>query len=185
MTSDLFNERGSAPSDDRASTPRRPAPPVVPVSLYVSQTRQVLERQMALTWISGEVSGCSKAPSGHLYFKLKDAQAQVQCVMYRLRNQHLGFPLKDGMSVEVRASATLYEPRGEFQLNVDALRLAGVGALYERFAQLKARLEAEGMFAASRKRPLPAYPRAVGIVTEKGNFLVSKYAISVGSVRQV
>jgi exonuclease VII large subunit len=127
MTSDLFNERGNAPADDRPTAPRRASPPVVPVSLYVSQTRQVLERQMALTWISGEVSGCSKAPSGHLYFKLKDASAQVQCVMYRLRNQHLAFPLKDGMSVEVRAAATLYEPRGEFQLNVDALRLAGVG----------------------------------------------------------
>jgi exodeoxyribonuclease VII large subunit len=137
----------------------------VPVSVYVSQTRQVLERQLALTWISGEVSGCSKAPSGHLYFRLKDAGAQVQCVMYRLRNQHLAFALADGMSVEVRATATLYEPRGEFQLNVDALRLAGVGALYERFARLKARLEAEGLFAAARKRPLPAYPRAVGIVT--------------------
>jgi exodeoxyribonuclease VII large subunit len=165
MTPDLFNERGSAPPDDRAPAPRRAAPPVVPVSVYVSQTRQVLERQMPLTWISGEVSGCSKAPSGHLYFKLKDAGAQVQCVMYRLRNQHLTFALADGMSVEVRATATLYEPRGEFQLNVDALRLAGGGALYERFARLKARLEAEGLFAAARKRPLPAHPRAVGIVT--------------------
>ena len=165
MTPDLFNERGSPPSDDRASAPRRPVPPVVPVSVYVSQARQALERQLPLTWISGEVSGCSKAPSGHLYFKLKDGQAQAQCVMYRLRNQHLTFTLRDGMSVEVRATATLYEPRGEFQLNVDALRLAGVGALYERFAQLKARLDAEGLFEASRKRPLPAYPRAVGIVT--------------------
>jgi exodeoxyribonuclease VII large subunit len=165
MTPDLFNQRGSPPPDDRPHAPRRPAPPVVPVSVYVSQTRQVLERQMALTWIGGEVSGCSKAPSGHLYFKLKDANAQVQCVMYRLRNQHLTFALADGMSVEVRATATLYEPRGEFQLNVDALRLAGVGALYERFARLKARLEAEGLFATARKRPLPAHPRAVGIVT--------------------
>jgi exodeoxyribonuclease VII large subunit len=165
MTRDLFNERGSPPPDDRPSAPRRPPPPVVPVSVYVSQARQALERQLPLTWISGEVSGCSKAPSGHLYFKLKDANAQVQCVMYRLRNQHLTFALKDGMSVEVRAAATLYEPRGEFQLNVDALRLAGVGALYERFARLKARLEAEGLFEASRKRSLPAYPRAVGIVT--------------------
>ena len=165
MTPDLFNERGNAPSDDRPGVPRRPPPPVVPVSAYVSQARQALERQLPLTWISGEVSGCSKAPSGHLYFKLKDANAQVQCVMYRLRNQHLTFALKDGMSVEVRATATLYEARGEFQLNVDALRLAGVGALYERFARLKARLEAEGLFEASRKRPLPAHPRVVGIVT--------------------
>ncbi len=135
------------------------------MSVYVSQARQLLERQVALTWIGGEVSGCSKAPSGHLYFRLKDAQAQVQCVMYRTRNQHLTFSLKDGMSVEVRATATLYEPRGEFQLNVDALRLAGVGVLYERFAQLKARLEAEGLFAPARKRALPAFPRTVGIVT--------------------
>ena len=165
MSGDLFNERPSRPADDRPVTPRRTAPPVVPISVYVSQARQALERQLPLAWISGEVSGCSKAPSGHLYFNLKDAQAQVQCVMYRLRNQHLTFALTDGMSVEVRATATLYEARGEFQLNVDALRLAGVGALYERFARLKARLEAEGLFAASRKRPLPAHPRAVGIVT--------------------
>ena len=165
MTPDLFNERGNAPADDRPTSLRRPPPPVVPVSAYVSQARQALERQLPLTWISGEVSGCSKAPSGHLYFKLKDANAQVQCVMYRLRNQHLPFALKDGMSVEVRATATLYEARGEFQLNVDALRLAGVGALYERFARLKARLEAEGLFEASRKRALPVHPRAVGVVT--------------------
>jgi exodeoxyribonuclease VII large subunit len=165
MSGDLFNERPSPPADDRPVVPRRTAAPVVPISVYVSQARQALERQLPLSWISGEVSGCSKAPSGHLYFKLKDAQAQVQCVMYRLRNQHLTFALKDGMSVEVRASATLYEARGEFQLNVDALRLAGVGVLYERFARLKARLEAEGLFAASRKRALPAHPSAVGIVT--------------------
>jgi len=165
MTRDLFNERPSPPSDDRPVAPRRPAPAVIPISAYVSQARQALERQLPLAWISGEVSGCSKAPSGHLYFKLKDAQAQVQCVMYRLRNQHLAFALKDGMSVEVRASATLYEPRGEFQLNVDALRLAGVGVLYERFGVLKARLEAEGLFAASRKRALPPHPATVGIVT--------------------
>jgi exodeoxyribonuclease VII large subunit len=165
MTPDLFNERGNPPSDDRPSATRRSPAPVVPISVYVSQARQALERQLPLTWIGGEVSGCSKAPSGHLYFKLKDATAQAQCVMYRLRNQHLGFTLRDGMSVEVRASATLYEARGEFQLNVDALRLAGVGALYERFARLKERLAAEGLFEASRKRALPAYPRAVGIVT--------------------
>jgi exodeoxyribonuclease VII large subunit len=165
MTPDLFNERGNPPADDRPSAPRRPPPPVVPVSAYVSQARQTLERQLPLAWIGGEVSGCSKAPSGHLYFKLKDANAQVQCVMYRLRNQHLAFALKDGMSVEVRATATLYEARGEFQLNVDALRLAGVGALYERFARLKARLESEGLFEASRKRPLPVHPRAIGVVT--------------------
>src|SRR5215218_1440740 len=159
MSGDLFNERPSRPADDRPVVPRRTAPPVVPISAYVAQARQALERQLPLAWISGEVSGCSKAPSGHLYFKLKDAQAQVSCVMFRLRNQHLAFALKDGMSVEVRATATLYEPRGEFQLNVDALRLAGVGVLYERFAQLKARLDAEGLFSPSRKRRLPAFPR--------------------------
>ena len=167
MNGDLFQERGSPPADDRASppTPARRSPPVVPVSAFVAQARQILERQVALTWIGGEVSGCNKAPSGHLYFRLKDAQAQVSCVMYRTRNQHLTFSLKDGMSVEVRATATLYEPRGEFQLNVDAIRLAGVGVLYERFAKLKARLESEGLFAPSRKRALPAFPRTVGIVT--------------------
>ena len=146
-----------------------PAPPreaaVLPVSLLVSSARLLLERHLGLVWVSGEISNFTRAASGHCYFNLKDAQAQVRCVFFRHKAQFVDFALKDGLSVEVRAIASIYEARGEFQLNVETVRLAGLGVLYERFAQLKARLEAAGWFAEARKRPLPAYPRAVGVVT--------------------
>ncbi len=120
---------------------------------------------MGLVWVSGEVSNWKRAVSGHCYFDLKDAQAQVRCVLFRQKAQQVPFALRDGLQVEVRATPSIYEARGEFQLNVENVRLAGVGALYEKFAQLKAKLEAAGWFAEGRKRPLPAYPRAIGIVT--------------------
>jgi exodeoxyribonuclease VII large subunit len=135
------------------------------VSLLVSSARLILERHLGLLWVSGEVSNFTRAASGHCYFNLKDAQAQVRCVFFRHKAQFADFGLKDGLAVEVRATASIYEARGEFQLNVETMRLAGLGALYERFARLKARLDAAGWFADERKRPLPAFPRAVGIVT--------------------
>ena len=138
---------------------------VLPVSLLVSSARLLLERHIGLVWVSGEISGFTRAASGHCYFKLKDAQAQVSCVFFRHKAQFLDFALKDGLAVEAHATASLYEARGEFQLNVETMRLSGQGALYERFARLKARLEAQGWFAPERKRALPAYPAAVGIVT--------------------
>jgi exodeoxyribonuclease VII large subunit len=139
--------------------------PVLPVSLLVSSARLLLERQLGLAWISGEVSNYTRAASGHTYFLLKDDQAQVRCVLFRQKAQLLDFALRDGQQVEVRAVPTIYEARGEFQLNVETVRLSGLGALYEQFARLKTRLEAAGWFAAARKRPLPAFPHAVGIVT--------------------
>src|SRR5271169_245140 len=138
---------------------------VIPVSLLVSSARLLIERHLALAWIRGEISNYTRASSGHAYFLLKDAQAQVRCVLFRHKAQLLGFALEDGMQVEVRATPTIYEARGEFQLNVETVRLGGVGALYARFARLKARLDAAGWFAPERKRPLPRFPRAVGIVT--------------------
>jgi exodeoxyribonuclease VII large subunit len=140
-------------------------PIILPVSLLVSSARLLVERHLGLVWVSGEISNFTRAASGHCYFNLKDAQAQVRCVFFRHKAQHAGFTLKDGQQVEVRATASIYEARGEFQLNVETARLAGPGALYERFARLKARLDAAGWFAAERKRPLPRFPRAVGIVT--------------------
>jgi exodeoxyribonuclease VII large subunit len=139
--------------------------PVLPVSLLVSSARQLIERHLGLAWISGEVSNFTRAASGHAYFVLKDPQAQVRCVLFRQKALLLGFALQDGMQVEVRATPTIYEARGEFQLNVETVRRAGAGALYEQFARLKARLDAAGWFAPERKRPLPRFPRAVGIVT--------------------
>ena len=140
-------------------------PAILPVSLLVSSARLLLERHLGLVWVSGEISNFTRAASGHCYFNLKDAQAQVRCVFFRHRAQFADFALRDGLAVEVRATASIYEARGEFQLNVETVRLAGQGALYEKFARLKARLEAAGLFAVERKRPLPAYPRAVGLVT--------------------
>jgi len=139
--------------------------PVLPVSLLVGSARLLIERHLGLAWISGEISGFTRAASGHCYFMLKDEHAQVRCVLFRQKAHSLDVALRDGVAVEVRAIPTIYEARGEFQLNVETVRLAGLGALYERFARLKARLEAAGWFASERKRALPAFPLALGIVT--------------------
>jgi exodeoxyribonuclease VII large subunit len=127
--------------------------------------RDTLERRFPLAWVRGELSDVKRAPSGHLYFTLKDAGAQVDCVMFRSRGAALDWEPREGMQVEVRALPTLYEPRGRFQLTVEGMRRAGLGPLYERFLKLKERLEAEGLFDPASKRELPAYPRAIGIVT--------------------
>jgi exodeoxyribonuclease VII large subunit len=148
---------------DYAAAPTSSA--VIPVSLLVSSARLILERHLGLVWVSGELSNFTRAASGHCYFNLKDSGAQVRCVFFRHKAQFAGFALKDGLSVEVRATASIYEARGEFQLNVETVRLAGIGALYEKFERLKARLAAAGWFAAERKRPLPAFPKAIGVVT--------------------
>jgi exodeoxyribonuclease VII large subunit len=127
--------------------------------------RQLLEQRFPLLWVSGEISNLTRAASGHLYFSLKDAQAQVRCVMFRSRAQLLPWRLENGQQVEAQALVTLYEARGDFQLNVEALRRAGLGRLYEMFLQLRDKLGREGLLDAARKRPLPRYPRRIGIVT--------------------
>lgn len=127
--------------------------------------KQLLESNVPLLWVRGEISNLVRAASGHFYFSLKDDQAQVRCVMFRHKNQLLGDSVANGQQVEVLAVVTLYEQRGDFQLTVEQIRPAGLGVLYERFAQLKLKLESEGLFDAASKRPLPSYPRRVGIVT--------------------
>ena len=127
--------------------------------------KQLLESNVPLLWVRGEISNLVKAASGHFYFSLKDDQAQVRCVMFRHKNQLLGDSVANGRQVEVLAVVTLYEQRGDFQLTVEQVRPAGLGMLYERFAQLKLKLESEGLFDAASKRPLPSYPRRIGIVT--------------------
>ena len=139
--------------------------PVLSVSQLLRSVRDTLERRFPLQWIAGEVSNLRPAASGHLYFTLKDEAAQVDCVMFRGRAAHLDWELADGQRVEARALVTLYEPRGRFQLNVEAMRRAGLGPLYERFLKLKDKLEKEGLFDAAAKRPLPEYPRQIGLVT--------------------
>jgi exodeoxyribonuclease VII large subunit len=127
--------------------------------------RQLLERELPLSWVAGEISNCRRYESGHCYFTLKDADAQVECVLFRHKAQLLGWSPQDGMRVEVRAYPTLYEARGRFQLSIETMRRSGLGALYEAFARLKLKLEAEGLFDAARKRPLPRFPRVIGVVT--------------------
>jgi exodeoxyribonuclease VII large subunit len=139
--------------------------PVLSVSQLLRSVREVLERRFPLQWISGEVSNLRPAASGHLYFTLKDETAQVDCVMFKGRAAHLDWDLADGQRVEARALVTLYEPRGRFQLNVEAMRRAGLGPLFERFLKLKAKLEKEGLFDQDAKRPVPEYPRRIGVVT--------------------
>ena len=138
---------------------------VVPVSALNRAIGTMLERSFPLVWVVGEVSNFTRAASGHWYFSIKDAQAQMRCVMFRGRAQYAEFTPREGDRIEVRALVTMYEPRGELQLNVEAVRRTGQGRLYEAFLRLKAKLEAEGLFAAERKRALPAHPRAIGIVT--------------------
>jgi exodeoxyribonuclease VII large subunit len=140
-----------------------------PEILSVSQLNQavsnLLERNFPLAWVSGEISNFTRAASGHWYFTLKDSAAQVRAVMFRGRAQYADFNPKEGDKVEVRALVSLYTPRGDFQLNVESIRRAGVGNLYEAFVQLKNKLAAEGLFDEERKRALPEFPKTIGIVT--------------------
>jgi exodeoxyribonuclease VII large subunit len=138
---------------------------ILSVSSLNRRVRECLESAFPLTWIGGEISNLTYAASGHIYFSLKDASAQVRCVMWRSRAQLLGWRLENGQKIEARALVSFYEPRGEFQLNVEAIRRAGQGDLFERFLRLKSLLESEGLFANERKRPLPAFPRHLAIVT--------------------
>ena len=138
---------------------------VVSVSELNRLARELLERNLPLMWIRGELSNLKRYDSGHCYFTLKDAEAQVDCVIFRHKLQYLGWRPENGMQVEVRACPTLYEARGKFQLNVETMRRSGLGALYEAYERLKSRLDKEGLFDPQRKRALPAFPRTMGIVT--------------------
>jgi exodeoxyribonuclease VII large subunit len=127
--------------------------------------RDLLEHRYPLLWVAGEISNCVRAKSGHLYFSLKDETAQVRCVMFRNRGQYLDWEPREGLMVEVRALVTLYEARGDFQLNVEAMRHGGQGALFEAFLRLRDMLDKEGLFDAAHKKPLPPYPQRIGIIT--------------------
>src|SRR3989337_606762 len=130
------------PVDDKLF---RASAPVLSVSALLRSVRDTLERRFPLAWIGGEISNFRPASSGHWYFTLKDEAAQVDCVMFRSRAAALDWEPAEGMRVEARALVTLYEPRGRFQLNVEHMRRAGLGPLYERFVKLKAQLEKEGL----------------------------------------
>jgi exodeoxyribonuclease VII large subunit len=141
---------------------------VVSISELNRRARASLEKEFPLLWVGGEISNLTRAASGHIYFSLKDETAQARCVMFRTRASSLPWRLENGQQVEARALVSLYEPRGDFQLNVETLRQAGLGRLFEAFSRLKAQLEGEGLFAAERKRPLPRFPDCIGIISSPG-----------------
>ena len=138
---------------------------ILSVSALTRSVRDLLEHRYPLLWVAGEISNVVRAKSGHLYFSLKDDAAQVRCVMFRNRGQYLDWEPREGLRVEARALVTLYEARGEFQLNVESMRRAGRGALFEAFLKLRDKLDREGLFDAAHKKPLPAYPQRIGVVT--------------------
>src|ERR1700684_1799464 len=151
--------------NDLPDTALRPNRDVYTVSRLNREVRVLLERGFGTLWLEAEISHFARPSSGHWYFSLKDANAQVRCAMFRQRNMLCAFTARDGQKVLVRARIGLYEPRGELQLIVEHMEDAGLGALKRQFEELSARLKAEGLFAAERKRPLPALPRRIGVIT--------------------
>jgi exodeoxyribonuclease VII large subunit len=152
-----------------------PAPPVSPtpvaarrvytVTELTVRVRDVIEAEFAELWVEGELSNCKSWTTGHLYFTLKDAAAQLRAVIFRSTLRYLKFKPTDGLRVVARGRLSVYEPKGEYQLICEHMEPQGLGALQLAFDQLRKRLQEEGLFDASRKRPLPMLPRKVGIVT--------------------
>jgi exodeoxyribonuclease VII large subunit len=138
---------------------------VYSVSRLNREVRALLEAGIGQIWVEGEISNLARPGSGHWYFSLKDRNAQLRCAMFRTRNSRAQFTPAEGQLVLARGRVSLYEPRGDYQLLVEHLEDAGLGALQRAFEQLKARLAAEGLFAPERKRPLPACPRRIGVIT--------------------
>jgi len=144
-----------------------PVPQTFTVSKLTFHIRKLLEENETLqdVWVQGEVSNLSRPASGHVYFTLKDANASLRCVMWKTSAARLSLSLRDGMEVEVHGRVGVYEPQGQYQLYADQIRPLGEGALFQEFLRLKAMLEAEGLFAAERKRPIPEFPKRIGIIT--------------------
>ncbi|MHB8907989.1 MAG: exodeoxyribonuclease VII large subunit [Syntrophales bacterium] len=144
---------------------------ILSVSALNDRIKALLEEGFALVWVEGEVSNLHRPASGHVYFTLKDAKSQIRAVIFRNAYAPRGgsrpadFALEEGMSIVCRARLTVYPPRGDYQLIIDAVEPKGLGALQKAFEQLKARLEAEGLFDAGRKRPLPFLPATIGVIT--------------------
>jgi exodeoxyribonuclease VII large subunit len=138
---------------------------VFTVSELTRSIRGTLEAKFGAVWVQGEISNYKLYPSGHQYFTLKDQRAQIGCVIWRDTMAPVRQPLADGAQVQVYGTVTVFEARGQYQLNVQILQPRGVGLLQAKFEALKRKLEAEGLFAAERKRPLPKFPRRIGIIT--------------------
>ncbi|HXY96598.1 MAG TPA: exodeoxyribonuclease VII large subunit [Steroidobacteraceae bacterium] len=151
-----------APRTELASAPARD---VYTVSRLNREVRSVLEQGLGVIWVEGELSNFSQPASGHWYFSLKDRGAQLRCAMFRMQNALVGFTPRDGAHLLLRGRISVYEARGEYQLIVEHLEEAGVGALKREFERLKSRLAGEGLFALERKRPLPRFPQRIGVIT--------------------
>lgn len=137
------------------------------VSQLNQSVRLMLENQLGAVWLTGEISNFSQPVSGHWYLSLKDENAQVRCAMFRMKNLRVSFRPTNGMQVLVRANVSLYEPRGDYQLIIESMHLAGEGLLMQQFEALKLKLAAEGLFAQHLKKNLPHFSKAVGIITSK------------------
>ncbi|WP_296026653.1 exodeoxyribonuclease VII large subunit [uncultured Aggregatibacter sp.] len=137
------------------------------VSQLNQSVRLMLENQLGAVWLTGEISNFSQPVSGHWYLSLKDENAQVRCAMFRIKNLRVSFRPTNGMQVLVRANVSLYEPRGDYQLIIESMHLAGEGLLMQQFEALKLKLAAEGLFAQHLKKNLPHFSKAVGIITSK------------------
>ena len=144
-----------------------PVPQTYTVSRLTFHIRKLLEEDETLqdVWVQGEISNLSRPASGHVYFTLKDANASLKCVMWKTSAARLNLSLRDGMEVEVHGKIGVYEPQGQYQLYADIIRPVGEGALFQEFLRLKSMLEVEGLFAEERKRPIPEFPKRIGIVT--------------------
>ena len=138
---------------------------ILSVSSLNREARRIVETGLGTVWVEGEISNLSRPSSGHLYWSLKDSDAQVRCAMFRLAARGLGFELANGQQVLLRARASLYEARGEYQLIVEYAEEAGEGVLRRKFEELKRRLAAEGLFEPARKRAIPKMPRRIGVIT--------------------
>ena len=158
----------SARPDQAPVLLREPGVRVWPVGSLLRAIADSLEARFNPVAVRGELTGFSRASSGHCYFSLKDEQGQIRCAMFRRAAGLLDFAPRDGQLVELRGRLGVYEPRGELQLVVESMRQAGQGNLFEEFLALKAKLDAEGLFESGRKRPLPLLPRAIGVVTSLG-----------------
>src|SRR5215212_4475188 len=145
--------------------PQVPVRKVLSVSELTVNLRRLLEKEFALLWVTGEITNLRVQASGHIYFTLKDSNAQLSCVLFRGEPVEGRQLLQDGQKVLLQGAVTVYEPRGQYQLRVLAVEMQGIGALQLAFERLKQKLQAEGLFAQERKRPLPLYPQRIGIVT--------------------
>jgi exodeoxyribonuclease VII large subunit len=172
--------QGSSSGQLDFSFEEAPARRVWPVRALVEQVRQLVERRFVDVWVEGEISNFRPAPSGHVYFSLKDAEAQLPVVLFRRQAMLLRFRPEDGLHVLVRGRVGVYEQRGQLQLVAETLEPVGAGSLQLAFEQLKERLKSEGLFDDERKRALPAFPRTVGIVTSPAGAVIQDFLNIVG-----